>query len=221
MEKKGYICYNPPMVITYDGVEAVKITKGDTTIAFNPSSKESKFSGTSFGSDVVLVTNNHPDMNGVEIASRGDEEPFALKGPGEYEVGGLFILGFASETEYGGEKKVNTIYTVRIDGVEVGFLGALSNTEVSSEAKEALAETDILFVPIGGDGVLEATPAYKFAVKNSPKIIIPIHYDKVGQKDALKVFLQEGGQEGIKVVDKLTVKKKDIELKTGEIVVLK
>lgn len=209
------------MVISYDGVEAVKINQGDTTIAFNPPSKESKFSGTSFSSDIVLITANHPDFNGSEVASRGDKEPFVLNGPGEYEVGGFFIQGFASETEYGGEKRINTIYTIQVDGIEVGFLGALSTTEVSAEVREALAETDILFVPIGNQGVLNPATAYKFAVKNEPKIIIPIHYDKVGDKDALKTFLEEGGQEDVRVIDKLTVKKKDIELEKGKIVVLK
>lgn len=209
------------MVITFDGVEAIKINQGDTTIAFNPASKDSKFSGTSFSSNIVLITNNHPDMNGVDSASRGDDEPFMVKGPGEYEVGGYFIQGFQSETEYGGEKKINTIYVITIDGIEVGFLGALSNIEIPGEAKEALAETDILFVPIGGEGVLDPATAYKFAVKNSPKIIIPIHYDKVGEKGALDKFLKEGGQEDVKSVEKLTLKKKDIESKSGEIVVLK
>jgi hypothetical protein len=209
------------MVITYDGVEAVKITQGDITIAFNPPSKKSKFSGTSFSSDIVLITANHPDLNGEENASRGDKETFVIKGPGEYELKDFFIRGFLSKTEYGGEERINTIYSLGIDGINVAFLGALVDPEISSEAKEELAEADILFVPIGGDGVLNASEAYKTAVKREPKIIIPIHYGEVGDKNALKDFLKEGGQENVKSVEKFTVKKKDIEGKEGEIVVIK
>jgi L-ascorbate metabolism protein UlaG (beta-lactamase superfamily) len=208
------------MVITYDGVQSVKITQGDTTIAFNPPSKKSKFAVPSFGADIVLITTNHDDLNGEDVASRGDKA-FVVKGPGEYEVQDYFIRGFATKTEYGGKEKINTVYSLGIDGVNVAFLGALSESELSPEIKEELGEADILFVPIGGDGVLDAAEAYKVAVKREPKIIIPIHYGEVGEKDALKTFLKEGGQEDVKPIDKLTIKKKEVESKEGEIIVLK
>jgi hypothetical protein len=57
-------------------------------------------------------------------------------------------------------------------------------------------------------------------VQFSPKIIIPAHFAEVGDKGALKVFLKEAGEEGVKPVDKLTIKKKDLEGKEGEVVVL-
>ncbi len=209
------------MIITYQGVESIKIQHGDTVIAFNPPSKKSKFSGTSFGSDVVLISANHPDLNGAEQASRKDKEAFVIKGPGEYEVDGLFIRGFNSKTQYGGTEKNNTIYTVTVDGINIAYLGALNETELSPEAKEELGQSDILFVPIGGDGVLDSAEAYKLAVKREPRIIIPIHFGEVGEKDALKNFLKEGGQEDVKAVEKLTIKKKDLDNKQGEIVCLK
>ncbi len=209
------------MIITFQGLEAVKIQHGDTVVAFNPPSKKSKHSGTSFGADVVLISANHPDLNGAEQASRKEKEAFVISGPGEYEVNGLFIRGFVSRTNYDKVARINTIYTITIDGIHIAFLGALDEVELSNEAKEELGQADILFVPIGGDGVLDASDAYKVAVKREPCIIIPIHYGKVGEKDALKNFLKEGGQEDTKPVDKLTVKKKDLENKQGEIVVLK
>jgi L-ascorbate metabolism protein UlaG (beta-lactamase superfamily) len=209
------------MVITSQGVEAIKIQHGDLTVAFNPPSKDSKFSGTSFGADVVLITANHPDLNGSDQASRKDKEAFVIKGPGEYEVDGLFIRGFTSKTNYGGKMLNNTIYTMTIDGLHIAYFGAFDEAELSPEAKEELGESDILFVPIGGDGVMNAANAYKAAVKREPKIIIPIHYGKVGEKDALERFLDEGAQDDTKPVEKFTVKKKEIEGKKGEIVVLK
>jgi hypothetical protein len=208
------------MIITYHGVEFVKIQHGNTTIAFNPPSKKSKFSGTSFGANIVLISANHPDLNGAEIASRSDKEAFVIKGPGEYEVDDMFIRGFKTSTTYGGKEIINTIYTLTVDGINVAYLGALDQSEIDPEIKEELGQADVLFVPIGGEGVLDASEAYKTAVKREPSIIIPIHYGEVGDKNALKEFLKEGGQESIKPVDKLTLKKKDLEGKEGEIVVL-
>lgn len=209
------------MVITYHGVEAIKITQGDHTIAFNPPSKESKFSNASFGADITLITANHPDFNGADTTSRGEKESFIVKGPGEYEIKEFFIRGFETKTNYGGKERINTIYSLAIDGINIAYLGALDEVELSPETKEELGQADILFVPIGGDGVLNASDAYKTAVKREPKIIIPIHYGQVGDKSALKDFLNEGGQESIKPVDKLTIKRKDLDGKEGEIVVLK
>ena len=96
------------------------------------------------------------------------------------------------------------------------FLGALGSAEIPSETKAGIDDVDILFVPIGGNGILNPTEAYKFAVSLEPSIIIPMNYDE----KSLKAFLKEGGEEGVKAIEKLTIKKKDLEGKEGEIVVL-
>lgn len=208
------------MIITYLGGQFFKVQFGDTTLAFNPISKDSKLKASRFGADVAFITTNHEDFNGIEQVTHGEKAPFAVTGPGEYEKQGVFIKGFLSESEYGGKKRINTIYTVNLENMNLCFLGALNNPELKSETIEALDEIDILFVPIGGEGVLEPAKAYKLAVSLQPKIIIPMHYDEVGIKDALKVFLKEGG-ESPSPEDKLTLKKKDLEGKEGDIIVLK
>ena len=85
---------------------------------------------------------------------------------------------------------------------------------------EAIEDIDILFLPIGADGVLDAAKANKMAVALEPKIIIPMHYGDVGSDNALKKFLKESGEENVKPVDKLTIKKKDLENKEGEVMIL-
>lgn len=213
-------CYNTPMIITYDGVESVKISHGDFTIALNPISKESKFKLANFGSDVVLITANHPDFNGSDTATRQGKEPFIIKSPGEYEVRGVFVRGFASKTVYDGVERINTVYTFELDGIKVAYFGAISDKDLDSKAKEEIGDIDIVFVPVGGDEVLGGEDAYKIAMKREPKIIIPIHFGVVGQKDALEKFLKEADAKDVKPIDKLTIKKKDLIGKEGEVVVL-
>lgn len=208
------------MVITYQGVESFKITQGDLTIALNPISKDSSFKSSKFGADVTLITTNHPDTNGRDNTSRGDKESFVVNGPGEYEVRDVSIKGFLSETTYGG-KSMNTVYQVNLEGMNLCFLGALSSPALSSDALEALEDVDILFVPIGGEGVLDASAGYKLAVSLEPKVIIPMHYGEVGDKKALETFLKEGGEEKKDELDKLVIKKKDLEGKEGEVIILK
>ncbi len=207
------------MIITYFGAEFFKIQFGDTTLAFNPISKDSKLKPSRFGADIVLSTAYHEDFNGFEQVTHGDKNPFVIKGQGEYEVGGVFIKGLPSLSNYGGKELINTIYTVSLENMNICFLGAIDNTELKTETIEALDDIDILFVPIGGEGVLDPARAYKFAVSLQPKIIIPMHYGDLGGKDALKVFLKEAGENPTPET-KLTLKKKDIEGKEGDIIVL-
>jgi L-ascorbate metabolism protein UlaG (beta-lactamase superfamily) len=210
------------MIITYQGAQSFKVQFGDTVLAFDPISKESKFKAGSFGADIALVSLNHPDMNGASQASRGEKEAFVISGPGEYEIQGIFIKGLLSSSTYPStgsgeaEKKVNTIYTVNMENMNLCFLGALGDAAIPKETKEAIDGVDILFVPIGGNGALNASEAYKFAVSLEPSIIIPMNYSDA----SLKTFLKEGGDEGLKAIEKLTIKKKDLEGKEGEIVVL-
>ncbi len=207
------------MIITYFGGEFFKVQFGDTTLAFNPISKESQLKSSRFGADIVLKTAHHGDFNGIDQVTHGDKKPFVVGGPGEYEVGGVFIKGLPSESHYGGSHLINTIYTVSLENMNICFLGALDTPELKAETIEALDEIDILFVPIGGEGVLEPAKAYKLAVSLEPKIIIPMHYGDVGVSDALKVFLKEAG-ENPESLPKLTLKKKDLEGKEGDVIVL-
>jgi len=207
------------MIITYLGGESFKVSFGDTILAFNPISKDSKLKPAKFGADVVLSSINHPDMNGAEQVTFGEKKPFSITGPGEYEVKGVFIKGFGSVSNYDGEKRINTIYSVALEGMNICFLGTIDQEALPKEADEGVDNIDILFVPIGGDGVLDASKAYKLAVSLEPKLIIPMHYGDIGNKDALKIFLKEAG-ENPKPEPKLTLKKKDLEGKDAEVVVL-
>lgn len=206
------------MIITYFGKQFFKIGQGEMVLAFNPVSKSSK-SGVSahFGADIAFVTTNHPDYNGVEQLSHGERAPFAVTGPGDYEVKEIFIKGVMSDAMLGDKKYINTIYALTVDNINIVFLGALSDPEISKEAREAIGEPDILFVPVGGKGLLDAKQSAKLASSFEPKMIIPMDYDSA----SLKAFLKEIGDEKAEVVDKLTLKRKDLEGKEGEVVVLK
>lgn len=215
------------MVISYLGGECFKVSQGDLTLAFNPPSKDSSLKSPKFGSDIVLTSLDHEDMSGTENASFGERAPFVISGPGEYEVRGVTVRGFASPSHYGGSEGINTLYCVALEGMNLVFLGALGEGELSHEAKEELDNIDVLFVPIGGDGVLDHAAAYKLAVQLGPKAVVPMHYPStssgqagMGAKDALKGFLKEAGADDVKPVEKLTVKKKDLDGKEAEIIVL-
>jgi L-ascorbate metabolism protein UlaG (beta-lactamase superfamily) len=162
-------------------------------------------------------------MNGIEEVTYGDKKPFAITGPGEYERQGVVIQGYLSQSKYGLEKDeteaINTIYSVELEDMTLVHLGALADAELSKEARENIGEIDVLFVPVGGGGVLSPAKAHELAVSLEPKIIIPMHWSGIGSPKSLESFLKEAGN-GSEKVDKLTLKKKDLIGRDGSILVI-
>ncbi len=128
----------------------------------------------------------------------------------------IFVKGLLAEAMIGGKKFIDTIYTLTVDNINIVFLGALSTEDLEKDAREEIAEPDILFIPIGGNGLLDAKAAAKLASSLEPKLVIPMDYDAA----SLKAFLKEMGDEKAETVDKLTLKRKDLENKEGDVVVL-
>lgn len=204
------------MVITYHGGECFKVSFGETTIAFNPPAKNSKLPSVKFGADAAFISMRHPDFNGREQVAHGERQPFVADGPGEYEIGDVTARGFGVKTKYDGEERFNTIYQVQLEGMNLVFLGALSDPEIDPKILSELGDIDILFLPIGGGDVLEVPQASKLAVKLEANLVIPMHYDE----KALKAFLKEEGVQNGKPLEKLTIKKKEVSVMENEIVVL-
>ena len=216
------------MVITHHAGQCFKVTLGDLTIVFDPIAKGATLPSVRFGADLALVSRNHADMDGIEEVTYGGKVPFAITGPGEYERQGVVVQGFLSKSAYpmvrsaakdGQSEYVNTIYSVELEDMILVHLGALSDHELSKEAREGIGQIDVLFVPVGGAGVLTPAKAHELAVSLEPKIIIPMHWSGMGELKSLEAFLKEAGN-GSETVDKLTLKKKDLVGRDGSILVL-
>ncbi len=184
------------MIISYLGQDSFKISQGELSLVVNPKSKIS--------ADVTLFTTGAGETS--------DKSGFVIEGPGEYEIKEIFIKGFLSEAK----DRYNTIYLIAFEGMRLCFLGALANHELKTDVLENLEDIDILFVPVGGGDVLEPAAAYKLAVSLEPSVIIPMSYSK----QTLEQFVKEGGEK-VEPIEKYVVKKKDLDGKEGEIVVLK
>lgn len=195
------------MIITYYGASCFKVQSGETVLVFNPPSKESEFKSPRFQADAVLISANHKDYNGWEnIPAKEEGKPaFVIDGPGEYEIKNLEIKGRPDG--------LNTIYVLTFENVSLCHLGAFKEQEIKPEIKEEIAEVDILFIPVSED---DGQKAAQIVTQVEPKIVIPMHY----KENDLKKFLKEFGNGGIKPVEKLTIKKKDLDKKETEIIIL-
>ena len=208
------------MIITFAGLQSFKIQFGDMVIAFNPISKQSSVSKQpiKFGSDITLISLKHSDFNGFENNFNGNKRPLVVDGPGEYETGGITVTGIGSLANYEGHR-INTIYTMRLESMNLCFLGGLSDADLPSETLEKIDGVDVVFVPIGGESVLGPAEAYKLSVKLEAKMIVPCHYMNTDDT-CVSDFINETGAGKESIVEKVTVKRKDIEGLNGEVKIL-
>ncbi|MCA9351992.1 MBL fold metallo-hydrolase [Patescibacteria group bacterium] len=210
------------MIITYYGKQFFKISQGDTTLAINPIAKDNtlKLKPAKFGADIALCTTRHPNYNGFENTTHSGKEPFEIYGPGSYEVQGNSYIGFRSSANIDGEEYINTIYFFTVEGISFCFLGDLATTDISQKTKEYTESVDVIFVPIGGNGTLNALEASKVVKHFSPKVIIPMDYGSDRESKALETFLKESSRSSDKPESKYVFKKSDLDTLTGHVVVL-
>ena len=176
----------------------------------------------SLTANILLVSHNGSSHNDIKTIKG---EPFLIDGPGEYEVGGVFVRGIRSlyDSSAGKESKRTTIYNIDIRGIKLCHLSDLNQNELDSKQLETIGEVDILMVPIGGGEVMDSKTAQKVINQVEPKIIIPMCYNLPKLKttlDEVDVFLKIMGQEEIEPQASLKIKKQGLPTET-RIVVLK
>ena len=144
--------------------------------------------------DVVTVSHDAAGHNNLK-AVKGLR--LRVQGPGEYEIGGVFITGIFMAPKTDGEngKVPNTLYVFDFDGLTVAHLGDLAYVPTQSQI-ENLGPVDVALVPVGGGGALSPSEASEVISLIEPSVVIPMHY-KTG-KEKMKLgqvaqFLSEMG----------------------------
>jgi len=216
------------MTINWYGHSCFRIANqgGHLIVITDPFDKKIGLNPPRCSADIVTVSHNHDDHNNIKTisgTSNDGEKPFIVNSPGEYEIKGISIVGCPSSH---GEKikETNVIYLIEMDKIRICHLGDLNQDKLEDGQLEKIGGVDILMIPVGGKNTIGAKRASRIVNQVEPSIVIPIHYKLPGLKmdlNEVKGFLKEMGLNGIPVVDKLTLKKKDLIGKEMEVVVMK
>jgi L-ascorbate metabolism protein UlaG (beta-lactamase superfamily) len=213
------------MTISWYGQSCFKITNqgGHLTIITDPFDKSIGLNPPRGSADIITVSHNHYDHNNVKSLSG---ESFIINGPGEYEIKGASVFGLNSfhDEKKGEERGLNTIYLIEVDNIRVCHLGDFGQEKLTDEQLEEIGEVDILMIPVGGAYTISASQAVETAEQIEPRLIIPMHYKIPGLKikiDGVDKFLKEMGLAKKTVIDKITLKKKDLTGKEMEVILLK
>jgi len=184
------------MEITWFGHSCFRFTeRGFATVVTDP--YDSDTTGNyplQLDADIVTISHNKPGHNHISVIKNG---PFVITGPGEYEIGGVFVNGIQTngKDKAATSDERNTLYVFDYDGINLVHLGGINRVPSQSEIEE-LGTVHIALVPIGGDSTLNAVKAAEIINLLDPHIIIPMHYmtdNSLITLDPLNKFLNEMG----------------------------
>ncbi len=140
--------------------------------------------------DVVTVSHRAPGHSHTAAVRRVRQ---LLTGPGEYEIGGVFITAIQNGSRPNGQR--NTVYVFDFEKIRLAHLGDL-NTLPGKAQIEAIGEVHVLFLPVGGGKALNAAQAAEVVSLLEPALVVPMHYATPACRlplDSLDKFLKEMG----------------------------
>jgi L-ascorbate metabolism protein UlaG (beta-lactamase superfamily) len=162
------------MEISWLGHSCFVIKGKEMTIITDPCPPDLGYPLNSPEADIVTISHFHPGHSYIEGIVGN---PKQIKGPGEYEVGGVFITGVATfhDAEKGKIRGENTIYTIEMDDITLCHLGDLGHP-LTPALVEQIGVIDVLFLPVGGVSTIDVASAIEILRQLNPKIVVPMHY---------------------------------------------
>ena len=183
------------MEITWHGHSCFRLTeRGMAAVVTDP------FDHTTTGyqplklrADIVTVSHEAPGHNYL-AAVKGKYR--LIQGPGEYEIGGVFITAVQTNGKSRAKKTPrNVMFGFDYHGLSVIHLGDMQRVPNQTEI-EAIGHVNVALVPVGGGGGLNAAKAAEVVSLLEPGIVIPMHYSTPDSKIKLTPvdkFLKEMG----------------------------
>lgn len=184
------------------------------TYPFDPAEAGLKLPRT-LTADIVLQSGEtlpHP------VETREGKRPFVIGGPGEYEVKGVAVYAIPLARRSGSAQH---LFWIEAEHIGLVHVGNLEHVPTDAELQE-IEDLDVLFVPVGGGGLLDGKKAAELVAELEPRVIIPMMYKVEGLKvkfDGVEPFLKAVGAKS-ETTAKLKLTRKDLPAEDMKVVVL-
>lgn len=196
------------MEINWYGHSCFRLTeRGMATVVTDPYDNTAVgFKPLKLRGEIVTVSHEAPGHSFVKSVQGRSR---VINGPGEFEIGGVFITGVQTnqKSKRTANEPRNTLYVFDYDGVTVAHLGDLQLVPSQTEI-ESLGGVNVVLVPVGGGKSLNASKAAEVVSLLEPGIVIPMHYQVPESKiklAPLSRFLKEMGVGKIDPVPSLKI----------------
>ncbi len=128
------------------------------------------------GAELLLVTHEHRDHNGVE-AIEGD--PAILRSTArrlDSPIGEVVAVASEHDQAAGTERGPNTIFMFELDGLRIAHFGDFGQSALRDEQAAAVGAVDLIFLPVGGGPTIDAAGAREIVDRLRPRWVVPMHY---------------------------------------------
>lgn len=159
------------MEITWYGMSCFRLTERKlATVVTDPYKPALLGTDLKLKADVVTVSHDADGHNYTSAVSGYDH---ILDGPGEYEIGGVFITAIPTPSH--SNEFNNVVFMFDFGGIIVAHLGDIGSVP-SQKQIEALELVNVLLVPVGGGTSLTAAGAAELVSMIEPNYVVPMHY---------------------------------------------
>jgi L-ascorbate metabolism protein UlaG (beta-lactamase superfamily) len=168
------------MDITWYGHSCFRIAeRGKAAIVTDPFDESLGYEIPRLKAEIVTISHAATGHNHLDALKSYDH---VIDGPGEYEVGGVFIIGVATYDISLEQPRQNVVYVFDYDNnLTIAHLGDLDHVPNQSMI-DTLGPIDVVMVPVGGGGALTSSQAAEVISLLEPSIVIPMHF----RTDALR-----------------------------------
>jgi L-ascorbate metabolism protein UlaG (beta-lactamase superfamily) len=174
------------MQVEWYGQSAFRLTDGTTTVVLDPFDDLGSLAARGLRweypaiagveADLVLVTHEHLDHNGVGAIGGDPAILRSTAGRLESPIGEVLAVASEHDAAAGTERGPNTLFAFTLGGRRVAHLGDLGQAALRDEQAQALGTVDLLFVPVGGGATIGADQATEIAARLRAAVVVPMHY---------------------------------------------
>ena len=142
--------------------------------------------------DLVLVTHEHSDHNGVEAIGGDPAILRSTAGRLESPIGEVTAVASEHDEAAGTERGPNTIFVFTLDGVRVCHFGDFGQHALREEQAAAIGHVDLLILPVGDGPTIGAAQAQEIVDRLRPRWVVPMHYrtPRIGFLETADGFLE-------------------------------
>jgi len=161
------------MEIEFFGANCFRIKTKNASIVVDDNLAELGSKTITKESDLVIFTSKS-----LENASTKAKARLTLDSAGEYEIGDVSVRAIQTRSHMDTEgEQTATVFQCMYEGKTVTILGHI-HPDVADDVIELAGGTDVVIVPVGGNGyTLDVVGAVSAVKKIEPEVVIPSHYD--------------------------------------------
>jgi len=190
------------MRVEWYGQSAFHLVGGQASVAIDPFGEMPGLAGrgvqfeyapiSGVQAQLVLVTHEHADHNGVEAIGGDPAILRSTAGRLDSPIGPITAISSEHDERAGTERGPNTIFAFELDGLRVCHFGDFGQSELRGEQAAAIGDVDLLFIPVGGGPTIGAAQATEIVQRLAPRWAVPMHYrtPRIGFLETAEEFLE-------------------------------